>query len=105
MYRYRIINVTDKELNIKQDFINQMKQLHPCMSGEILYPDCLMPGTVLMLAWNDCSGKMLRTSRIEKITGKIMFGDQFLTITTRNSIYTLEKIKEGNNDVEDLFIS
>ena len=93
MYRYRIVNVTDKDFNVKQDFIEQMKMSHPSMSGEILYPDCLMPGTFLMLVWDDCSGKMLRTSRVEKITGKIISGDQYLTIITRNSIYTLERIK------------
>lgn len=93
MYRYRIVNVTDKDFNVKQDFIEQMKKSHPSMSGEILYPDCLMPGTFLMLVWDDCSGKMLRTSRVEKITGKIISGDQYLTIITRNSIYTLERIK------------
>ena len=100
MYRYRIVNVTDKDFNVKQDFIEQMKQSHPSMSGEILYPDCLTPGTFLMLVWDDCSGKMLRTSRVEKITGKIESGDQYLIITTRNSIYTLEKIK-GVNEQDD----
>lgn len=93
MYRYRIVNITDKNFNVKHNFIEQIKQSHPSMSGEILYPDCLMPGTFLMLAWNDCSGKMLRTSRIEKITGKVVSGDQYLTIITKNSIYTLEKLR------------
>lgn len=87
-YNYKIIDVTDKDGNTKTDFISQMKQNHPCMSGYILYPELLEPGAFLLLVWNDCSEKMLRTSRVEKIT----CGFNKMKVTTRNSIYVLEKI-------------
>ena len=36
---YKIVNVTDKEGHIKQDFIDELKSVHLNLSGEILYPE------------------------------------------------------------------
>lgn len=86
---YKIIGITDKDGNDKVDFFASMKSCHPNMSGEILYPELVRVGGCFCLLWDDDSGKMLRTSTIEKYendNGKV-------EVVTRNSIYYLEEIK------------
>ena len=88
---YKITNVTDRNGNVKEEFIEEMKEYHPSLSGEILHHKDLRSGMipVLCLRWNDASGKMLRTSTVEDYEEM----EDIITITTRNSIYTLERIK------------
>ena len=86
---YRIISITDREGNDKTDFFNEMKSIHPNMSGEILYTELTKVGTCFCLLWDDDTEKMLRTSTIEKYQND---GDK-VEVVTRNSIYVLEKIK------------
>lgn len=86
---YKIIGITDKKGHFKTDFFAAMKSYHPNMSGEILYPELIRVGGCFCLLWDDDSGKMLRTSAIEKYendNGKVK-------VVTRNSIYYLEEIK------------
>lgn len=86
---YRITKILDKNGNSKDDFFAEMKACHPKMSGEILYPELIRIGGCFCLLWDDDSGKMLRTSAIEKYendNGKV-------EVVTRNSIYYLEEIK------------
>lgn len=84
---YKIINVTDKEGNIKQEFINEIKSVHPNLSGELLLSESPIVGKCLYFVWNDNSGKILRTSTIESYNNN---GD-IIQVTTQNSIYYLEK--------------
>ena len=86
---YRIVSITDKEGNDKTDFFNEVKSIHPNMSGEILYPELTKAGGHFCLVWDDDTDKMLRTSTIEKYEND---GDK-VEVVTRNSIYVLEKIK------------
>lgn len=86
---YKIVSITDREGNSKTDFFNEMKSVHPSMSGEILYPELTKVGTHFCLLWDDDTDKMLRTSTIEKYENN---GDN-VEVITRNSIYVLEKIK------------
>ena len=84
---YKVINITDKDGNIKEGFIEELRVIHPNMSGLLLYP--LSSANRLCLIWTDNSEKMLRTSPIVSYTeeGKIV------TVITENSIYTLERVK------------
>lgn len=90
---YRIISIKDKNGIEKVDFYNEMRLVHPSMSGEILYPEYIRVGNHFCLVWNDDIGKMLRTSTIEKV----FHDEDVYVIETRNSIYTLEK---ENNKIE-----
>lgn len=86
---YKIVSVKDRDGNDKVEFYAETKSKHPSMSGEILYPEMTCrPGGYLYLAWNDDSGKMLRTSTIEKYQDN---GDK-IEVITRNSIYILERV-------------
>ena len=89
---WKIVSITNHDGKIKQEFYDEIKAIHPNMSGEILYPHLLKVGSCLCLEWDDDSCKMLRTSKITKIRE-----EEFkLIITTRNSVYTLEEVKENN---------
>lgn len=83
---YKIINVTDREGNVKEEFMKEMAAAHPKMSGQLLYP--LSSVRCLCLVWTDRSDKMLRTSTILDYSEQ----DNLIIVTTMNSIYTLEKI-------------
>lgn len=89
---YKIINVTDREGNVKEKFMKELEAAHPGMSGKLLYPlnknlvDTFLTG--LCLVWTDNSDKMLRTSTILDYSEQ----DNLIIVTTLNSIYTLEKI-------------
>ena len=88
---YKIISVTDRDGNLKEDFMKNMEEAHPTMSGRIYgWPMLLKPGGYLGLVWNDASGKMLQTSYI---TDDVIREGRKLIITTLNSIYTLEKME------------
>lgn len=84
---YKIVNVTNKQGNIKQDFINEMKSVHPNLTGEIMYPKYNIPGNCFCFVWNDDTDKMLRTSTIEEYDDN----GSTIKVVTRNSIYYLEK--------------
>lgn len=85
---YIIENVTDREGNIKVDFINELKQLHPKLESNIIYKEFLSIGNFLCFLWNDDSEKMLRTSAIIDIN----YDDNIMIIETKNSVYYLRKI-------------
>ena len=88
--RYKIINVTDLSGKVKEEFMAELRAAHPDMSGVLLYPISKMSidRIPLCLVWTDRSDKMMRTSTI---TGYNEAGN-IVTVTTRNSIYTLEVI-------------
>lgn len=86
--KYKITTIKDRNGNDKIDFYNEMKTVHPNLSGEFLYPEYTKVGGHFCLLWDDDTEKMLRTSTIEDMVDD---GD-ILTIITRNSVYTLEKV-------------
>lgn len=87
---YKIINVTDKEGNVKEEFMEELRETHPDMAGKLLYP--ITKETIglirMCLLWTDNSDKILRTSIVEDYEMK----GNIVTVTTENSIYTLEKV-------------
>ena len=87
---YKIINVTDREGNVKEKFMEELEVMHPGMCGKLLYPITkeLMGMIRMCFIWTDNSDKVLRTSIIEdyEVKGNIV------TVTTANSIYTLERM-------------
>lgn len=89
MFRYKITSITDRQGIPKEEFLAELKKVHPNLTGRIEWPDKFMLSKSLMFVWDDESNKMLRTSRIEKIVCRT-FGFE---IVTKNSIYTLEKLK------------
>ena len=84
---YRIVNITDREGNVKQDFIEELHLIHPELVGEILHPELVKVGGHFCFAWNDDTGKMLRTSTIEDCFNN----KDTVKVVTRNSIYYLKK--------------
>lgn len=84
---YRIVNITDREGNIKQDCIDEIKSTHPNMSGTIINKGLLKAHICMDFMWDDSSGKMLETSSVEEY---VEDGDK-VKVVTRNSIYYLEK--------------
>ena len=90
---YKVINVTDRDGNVKEEFMKELKAEHPDMCGVLLYPinknlvNTFL--TRLCLVWTDNSDRMLRTSSILDYSEQ----DNLIILTTVNSIYTLEKIK------------
>ena len=89
MYKYKITKVTDRQGVPRTEFLAELKSNHPDLTGYITWPNNFSLFRSLIFEWDDNSGKMLRTSNIEKIVGRL-FGFE---IMTRNSIYTLERIK------------
>lgn len=90
---YRIVNITDREGNVKQDFIDELKVIHPELVGKILNKDIFKTKTsdlfmtCLHFEWADDTHKMLVTSIV---TDYVEDGDK-IVVTTMNSIYTFEK--------------
>ena len=87
---YRITNVTDKEGNVKQEFIDELKVVHPKLVGKILNKEVLKSDLFmdcLHFEWADDSNKMLKTSMV---TDYVEDGDKII-VTTMNSVYTFEK--------------
>lgn len=86
---YKIVMVTDKNNNVKHEWMDELKSYHPNMEGEIVSPELIDLRCCFCLAWNDNSGKMLRTSRLENYEDN----GNSLKVTTKNSVYYLEKVE------------
>ena len=87
---YRITNVTDKEGNVKQEFIDELKVVHPKLVGKILNKEVLKSDLFvgcLHFEWADDSNKMLKTS----IVMDYVEDNDKIIVTTMNSVYTFEK--------------
>lgn len=87
---YRIVNVTDREGNVKQEFIDELKVIHPNLIGEILNKEMLKSDlflSYLRFKWADDSNKMLATSMV---IDYVEDNDKII-VTTINSVYTFEK--------------
>lgn len=90
---YKIIKVTDREGNIKEEFMRELMTVHPNMMGKLLYPlnrELVDAGMMrLCFIWTDNSNKVLRTSIIQDYTHQ----NKTTVVTTENSIYTLERME------------
>ena len=91
---YILTNVTDHDGNIKQDFLQELRDKHPEMKGKLLYP--LNPGLIqrgmyrLCLFWTDGTEMILRTSLVTDCKHQ---NDEYM-VTTLNSIYTLRQVEK-----------
>ena len=90
---YRIVNITDREGNVKQDFIDELHLIHPELVGDILCPEFTKVGGYFCFIWNDDSEKMLRTSTIENYFSN----EDTVKVATRNSVYYLKILRKDTN--------
>ena len=87
---YKLISCTDKQGVEKVEFMNELKEKHPNMMGDVIYYDVFISGynnglnPCFCLLWNDDSNKMLRTSRVKNFYE----ADGEMVVTTMNSVYT-----------------
>jgi hypothetical protein len=88
---YKIISITDRDGNVKEEFIKELEVAHPNMTGQLLYPITKeVVGMIRMcFIWADRSNKVLRTSIVEGYQET----SELLKVITENSIYILEKVK------------
>ena len=96
---YKIISVTDKDGNIKQSFMDELKSNHDNLSGDFYYDIEELKrraefGIIVScgFVWNDDTSKMLRTSQVEEVVDD----GNIVTIVTRNSVYVFERMEENN---------
>ena len=89
---YKIINVTDRDGNVKEEFMKELETNHPEMAGQLLYPITKdLKGLIRMcFVWTDNSDTVLSTSIVEDYQET----KELLKVITENSIYTLEKINK-----------
>ena len=83
---YKLISCTDKQGIEKVEFMNELREKHPNMMGELDIMD-----EVFLFYWNDDSEKMLKSSIIEKY--EEIDGEE-CRITTMNSIYEFVRVEE-----------
>lgn len=86
---YKIVSVTDKSGNIKIDSMSQMMEVCSSLVGEVLYLGTYEAGDRFCMLWNNGSGRMLRTSPMECA---LKNENNHIVVTTRNSIFYLEKV-------------
>ena len=95
--KLKIIMVANRDGSVKEDFLKELQEAHPGMTGE-----CIINPTVgkgLLLDWKDASEKILRTSKIvELVEKKEKKEKNALVIITENSIYDCEVIGEYKCD-------
>ena len=98
MRTYKLKSCTYKDGVGKYEFMNELKLIHPNMVGDFISFDALCQfvtanvPSVCVFEWYDDSGKILRTSRIEYIVGKL--DDDKIQVATENSIYEFVKVEE-----------
>lgn len=85
---YKITNITDRDGNVKYDFINKLKEKHPELLGEFLDGE-IIQGVGLYFLWADNTGRMLRTSTV----CNYIENEDRVIVTTRNSVYTFEEVE------------
>ena len=95
---YKLISCTDRQGIEKVEFMNELKEKHPNMIGEFISFDALCQfvianiPSVCVFEWFDISNKILRTSVVEYIVGKL--GDDNIQVVTMNSIYEFVRVEE-----------
>ena len=92
MNMYKITNVTDRNGNVKHDFIKEIEDRHPDLIGEIINKDTLNSDLFLCglrFVWADEPDRMLHTSTVLDYVED----SNKIVATTRNSVYTFEKVR------------
>lgn len=84
----RIVKIKDADGSVNQKKYDDMKMLHPTMSGEWIYTYGIEENGPFCLLWDDDSGKMLRTSSVKDVART----ESHMTVYTKNSIYELDII-------------
>lgn len=84
---YKITKVTDKLGNIKESLIEQINEICPEMTGEILYKEFMQLGNRFCFKWCGDSGRIMRTSPIVAVSE----AGNMLHVSTVNTEYWLEK--------------
>lgn len=92
--KLKIIMVSNQNGRIKEEFLKELQETHPDMTGECIVNPTI--GKRLLLDWEDDSGKILRTSEIIELTENK--DKNALVIITENSIYDCEVIGEYKCD-------
>lgn len=92
--KLKIIMVSNQNGRIKEEFLKELQETHPNMTGECIVNPTIGKG--LLLDWDDDSGKILRTSKIVEIVEKK--NKNALVIITENSIYDCKVIGEYKYD-------
>ena len=92
--KLKIVMVSNRDGNVKEEFLRELQKTHPDMTGECIINPTI--GKRLLLDWVDDSGKILRTSKIVELVGKK--DKNALVIVTENSVYDCEVIGEYKCD-------
>ena len=88
--KLKIVMVANRDGSVKEEFLKELQETHPDMTGECIINPTIGKG--LLLDWDDDSGKILRTSKIVELTESK--AENALVIITENSIYDCEMIGE-----------
>lgn len=88
--RLKIISVKDKNGNEKTEFMNELRQNYPSMSGKWIYPFFVQNLGSFHLLWDDQTDRCLVTSAVENLTQT----NTKVVVETRNSVYEFEIIGE-----------
>lgn len=88
--KLKIVMVANRDGSVKEEFLKELQETHPDMTGECIINPTIGKG--LLLDWDDDSGKILRTSKIVELTENK--AENALVIITENSIYDCEMIGE-----------
>lgn len=92
--KLKIIMVANRDGSVKEEFLKELQETHPDMTGECILNPTIGKG--LLLDWDNDSGKILRTSKIVELVEKK--DKNALVIVTENSIYDCEMIGEYKCD-------
>ena len=88
--KLKIVSVKDKDGNEKTEFVEELRQNHPSMSGEWIYPFFVQNHGSFHLLWADQTDRCLVTSAVENFIQT----DRKIVVETRNSVYEFEIIGE-----------
>lgn len=88
--KLKIVMVSNRNGSVKEEFLKELQETHPDMTGECTVNPTIGKG--LLLDWEDDSGKILRTSKIVELVEKK--DKNALVVITENSIYDCEVIGE-----------
>lgn len=84
---YKIVNITDKNGNRKDNFYKELSNTHPDMIG--MPPENIKVGSSLLFFWDDDTTKILKTS---PVTNR-KINRESIVVETENSIYYLQKVE------------
>ena len=86
---YKLISCSDKQGVEKVEFMNELKENHPNMMGELDIMD-----EMFLFYWDDDSGKVLKSSQIVFMDDEAVIKNDKYIITTINSVYEFIRVEE-----------